>query len=50
MNIILSSAISLDDANNHEEEDEEGKSENHSNKPARSGNAIVFGMLNCDSI
>jgi hypothetical protein len=50
MNIVLATAVALDDANDAQEEDEEGKSEEHSNEPSCSSDAIVTWRRNYHTI
>lgn len=41
VNVVLAATVSLDDANDHKEKDEEGKSEDHADEPARSCDAVI---------
>lgn len=45
LNVVLSASVALDDANDAEEENEEGKGEDHADEPASSGDSIV--VLRC---
>jgi hypothetical protein len=41
VNVILATAVALDDANDDQEKDKEGKSEEHSNEPSCRCDAVV---------
>jgi hypothetical protein len=41
VDVVLSTSVSLDNANDAEKKDEEGKGEDHSDEPASSNDAVM---------